>query len=110
MAGILSTAAVVLLLMLFAILPLGLQQALSRYAVPCPSVCLRCKMVQNLPTAPPCSVSSTLGWPVECGCIEVGAALQVSHSSEEVLQLKKEIARCQVEAEKMRTAIALNKV
>ncbi|DBB17907.1 TPA: hypothetical protein ACH3X3_002922 [Trebouxia sp. C0006] len=33
----------------------------------------------------------------------------VSHSSEEVLQLKKEIARCQVEAEKMRTAIALNK-
>ena len=36
--------------------------------------------------------------------------LQVSHSSEEVLHLKKEIARCQVEADKMRTAIALNKV
>ncbi len=34
----------------------------------------------------------------------------MSHSSEEVLQLKKEIARCQVEAEKMRIAIAQNKV
>lgn len=40
----------------------------------------------------------------------IWTALQVSHSSEEVLQLKKEIARCQVEAEKMRTAIAQNKV
>ncbi len=66
--------------------------------------------MQTCRPAPPCSVSSTLCWPVKCGCIEVGAALQVSHSSEEVLQLKKEIARCQVEAEKMRTAIALNKV
>ena len=35
---------------------------------------------------------------------------QASHSSEEVLALKKEIARCQVEADKLRTAIALNKV
>ncbi len=60
--------------------------------------------------ATPWSVSSTLCCPVGFGYIKVGAALQVSHSSEEVLQLKKEIARCQVEAEKMRTAIALNKV
>lgn len=36
--------------------------------------------------------------------------LQASHSSEEVLALKKEIARCQVEADKLRTAITLNKV
>ena len=110
MAGMLSTAAVAVLLMLFAILLLGLQQALSNYDVNCPLVCLRCIKVQIPPTAPPCSVSSNLCWPVGCGCIEVGAALQVSHSSEEVLQLKKEIARCQVEAEKMRTVIALNKV
>lgn len=36
--------------------------------------------------------------------------MQASHSSEEVLALKKEIARCLVEADKLRTAIALNKV
>lgn len=39
-----------------------------------------------------------------------GTTVQVSHSSEEVLALKKEIARCQVEADKLRTAISLNKV
>ncbi|KAL3158235.1 hypothetical protein ABBQ38_010487 [Trebouxia sp. C0009 RCD-2024] len=33
----------------------------------------------------------------------------VSHSSEEVLALKKEIARCQAEGDKLRTAISLNK-
>ncbi len=60
MPGMLSKAAVALLLMLFAILPLGLHQALSRYAVNCPLVCLRCRMVQNSPLAMPCSVSSTL--------------------------------------------------
>lgn len=39
-----------------------------------------------------------------------GTTVQVSHSSEEVLALKKEIARCQVEADKLRTAISMNKV
>lgn len=43
-------------------------------------------------------------------CSILGELLQVSHSSEEVLALKKEIARCQVEADKLRTAISLNKV
>ena len=38
------------------------------------------------------------------------SVVQVSHSSEEVLALKKDIARCQAEADKLRTAIALNKV
>lgn len=40
----------------------------------------------------------------------VCTTVQVSHSSEEVLALKKEIARCQVEADKLRTAISMNKV
>ena len=43
-------------------------------------------------------------------CSILGEILQVSHSCEEVLALKKEIARCQVEADKLRTAISLNKV
>ena len=43
-------------------------------------------------------------------CSVLGKIVQVSHSSEEVLALKKEIARCQVEADKLRTAISLNKV
>ena len=43
-------------------------------------------------------------------CTVLGETVQVSHSSEEVLALKKEIARCQVEADKLRTAISLNKV
>ena len=43
-------------------------------------------------------------------CSVLGEIVQVSHSSEEVLALKKEIARCQVEADKLRTAISLNKV
>ena len=60
MAGMPSTEAVVLLLMLLAILPLGLQQAVSRYDVNRPLLCLGCKTVQTLPTAPPCSVSSPL--------------------------------------------------
>ncbi len=59
MAGMLSKAAVALLLMLSAILPLGLQQVLSRYDVNCPLVCLKGIMVQSPLSAPPCSVSST---------------------------------------------------
>ena len=50
-----------------------------------------------------------LPFAVKVCSVLVGTA-QVSHSSEEVLALKKEIARCQVEADKLRTAISLNKV